>query len=752
MFKVEAENYKLSRPAEVLADFLSHDWGSSRWMKFLTMLIIYNSKAALIATFLTSLALGVARAAGALPDLTLPPVAIGYGVHLLFLCFWQRFRQMLCTCRLVFFDKLCIAQSPELAELKAKGILGLAAFLNHSKHLVTHFVTFFSLQTVHGSKVLWSPAYFSRLWCSYEVATWLTGSNEQKPIVVMPVHAGPVLLVEYVAWAACSTSFACLVSGMFSSIQGAGAIPVVALLVAVTNSWGVPLLTMEISLARHLLDVERYRRLAASVAQTIIAIPTLVHRDRKLVYIKLKEWYSRPGDVGEEYLDHFNNLVQTRLASTILGKMSNFIPRTYTFYMLAAANLPWLSDSLSRAIWQVVPAPVENPVMAFAHILLETWQHCSPYFLLTSRSLTLFVGVRGSGIVCLALLGLNLRRCQGKRSQEQLAAATWSTDTQKELDRSCDPSCCDRLQQSHIFQVFRVMYAGRRCHGHENAGATCYLQASLTILALHEELLQAAPPEDKGLHQEICNVIQLSRVERVQQQHLDSLERRLAKRDLVYHGQQEDAVRILEELLPLCGGPKLDLQPFTCAEPRVLAALMLEDTEVKLPPPEPAYILRVPLPDSSVLRSFRGDLEAALQSAVLAQVEDCEVEMANGQTLRVPAATRAMKRMPHRLPPLLLPLCVERWNVQGPSMSKQDDAITVPLEGLHLPLLPPSHNQLALPDLELWAYDLRSFIVHQGTLSAGHYVAYYRTTSGWQVVDNASCQSILHKIPETLKP
>ena len=106
------------------------------------------------------------------------------------------------------------------------------------------------------------------------MATWLTGSNEQKPIVVMPVHAGPVLLVEYVAWAACSTSFACLVSGMFSSIQGAGAIPVVALLVAVTNSWGVPLLTMEISLARHLLDVERqlrtYRILRATWKQFLI--------------------------------------------------------------------------------------------------------------------------------------------------------------------------------------------------------------------------------------------------------------------------------------------------------------------------------------------------------------------------------------------------------------------------------------------------------------------------------------------------
>ena len=131
-------NYELSRPLDYFDDFLSHDWQTSRWLKLLSLLIIYNSRAALIATFVTAAVLGVVR--GSAQDMMMDQrwvvVAACYSVHLFFLCFWQNFRRLLFNPRFVFLDKLCIAQSPELAHLKRKGILGLAAFLNHSRRLV----------------------------------------------------------------------------------------------------------------------------------------------------------------------------------------------------------------------------------------------------------------------------------------------------------------------------------------------------------------------------------------------------------------------------------------------------------------------------------------------------------------------------------------------------------------------------------------------------------------------------------------
>ena len=144
MSNVSHSNYELSRAMEYFDDFLSHDWGTSRWLKVVSMLIIYNSRAALVAMLVTAIALVPtwwSHVPGCKSDhLVLHQrfmvVGICHGVHLLFLCFWQRFRSLLFTPQFAFLDKLCIAQSPELADLKAKGILGLAAFMKHSKRLV----------------------------------------------------------------------------------------------------------------------------------------------------------------------------------------------------------------------------------------------------------------------------------------------------------------------------------------------------------------------------------------------------------------------------------------------------------------------------------------------------------------------------------------------------------------------------------------------------------------------------------------
>ena len=57
-----------------------------------------------------------------------------------------------------FLDKACISQ--ESTETMTEGISNLHVFLQRSKRLV----------------ILWSPDYFTRLWCTWEVAVYVKQS------------------------------------------------------------------------------------------------------------------------------------------------------------------------------------------------------------------------------------------------------------------------------------------------------------------------------------------------------------------------------------------------------------------------------------------------------------------------------------------------------------------------------------------------------------------------------------------------
>ena len=85
----------------------------------------------------------------------------------------------------MFLDKLCITQHDE--DLKRKGILGLPAFLNCSQRFT----------------ILWSARYFNRLFCAYEVATFLARPREDAAIRLMPVKLAAII---FMVSAACHAS------------------------------------------------------------------------------------------------------------------------------------------------------------------------------------------------------------------------------------------------------------------------------------------------------------------------------------------------------------------------------------------------------------------------------------------------------------------------------------------------------------------------------------------------------------------
>eukprot|EP00913_Durusdinium_trenchii_P034302 g32094.t1 len=211
-------------------EFLSHDWDTPRMHKLLSMLMIYNSRAAFFCSLIFSLSVGILRSLQVLPN-ELWSELVSYAIFplnqshppccLMFLkdgvlfprvrpsdCNFRRNRshplleplrkrtRSTCLCSharimmrrirrlfqrplMVFFDMLCIAQHDE--ELKKKAISGIVNFLDASRQLT----------------IFWSHRYFRRLWCTYEVSTFLRDPKKQKTILVMPVKLGKLAVILF---------------------------------------------------------------------------------------------------------------------------------------------------------------------------------------------------------------------------------------------------------------------------------------------------------------------------------------------------------------------------------------------------------------------------------------------------------------------------------------------------------------------------------------------------------------------------
>ena len=125
-----------------------HDWATSRWLKYFSLLVYFNSVPAAVAAFVTGLSMGVLTSLRILPHFAWMPLC-EHVVPVLVFFFWQEFLQLIGKTRMVFLDCACIPQHDEA--LKAQCVRGLASFLGRSNKLV----------------VLWSPRYFRRSWARF---------------------------------------------------------------------------------------------------------------------------------------------------------------------------------------------------------------------------------------------------------------------------------------------------------------------------------------------------------------------------------------------------------------------------------------------------------------------------------------------------------------------------------------------------------------------------------------------------------
>lgn len=157
-----AKLWRQSRPVQELGTFVSHCWRDGDAGKVITLCFHYNGVPAAIASIVVSFALVPLNIGERIPVVRnwsgcgfLPcSFVAGLVCFTIALFTWHRMPSALCGRRgdSFFFDKLCVHQADTV--LQAGAVASLPAFVGKSRALA----------------ILWSPAYFSRLWCTIEVA------------------------------------------------------------------------------------------------------------------------------------------------------------------------------------------------------------------------------------------------------------------------------------------------------------------------------------------------------------------------------------------------------------------------------------------------------------------------------------------------------------------------------------------------------------------------------------------------------
>ena len=161
--------------------FFSHDWQSGRWSKHLSLLVAFNGLPAGIASWASSLVMGLFSCLGILPKpLNAWTPLWSYMVSLAIFFFWQHVRRLFLGPTFAFIDSICIPQDDEV--LKARCIQGLGTFLAKSEQLV----------------VLWSPQYSRRLWCCYELGFFLLKKRKAEMIKFVPVQIGRICVCLFI--------------------------------------------------------------------------------------------------------------------------------------------------------------------------------------------------------------------------------------------------------------------------------------------------------------------------------------------------------------------------------------------------------------------------------------------------------------------------------------------------------------------------------------------------------------------------
>eukprot|EP00435_Cladocopium_sp_Y103_P054378 s671_g17.t1 len=308
---------------------------------------------------------------------------------------------------------------------------------------------------------------------------------------------------------------------------------------------------------------------------------------------------------------------------------------------------------------------------------------------------------------------------------EALSAAWRSSDRQAVHEHGERGERGERCveQRMEPMEAFREDMVA--CYGHENAGNSCFLQACLTILAVHERfLLPSQRPDEKGILSDLRHLLKKSRQEVVGRVDMRCLTEKLEQAKIVEKAHHmDDAAIVFEGLLALCCQPNLQLLTFTCATAEDCRKFGYPTGDMAAGQRRTDHVVRI-------TPRANANVQTLLQESVFADVSKCKAETHSGEEHLLERAIRAQQRPMNSCPPVVLPICVERWRPYGETFEKNSDRL--------------------IAELESWRYSLRSFVLHVGAvrfiatkcegLHSGHYIAYWKSSNGWQEV-NDDCYS-----------
>mmetsp|Transcript_96875 Transcript_96875/g.172421 ORF Transcript_96875/g.172421 Transcript_96875/m.172421 type:complete len:638 (+) Transcript_96875:110-2023(+) len=317
--------FGLSEKVDSLDDFLSHDWESPGWLKFLTLCLFYNKVPACIGAVAVGAAILAVQLVGVTVEYLEPETSGGASstrlctivcpmVYVTLLLFWQSLRRRLGRRkRIVFVDKMCVNQADEA--MKSEGIRSLGGFLRKSSRLV----------------VLWSPRYFTRLWCIYEIACWLRQGRSYKSLRFLPLQQSRISLAHFLGcWLLCGMwSF----PNMWPREVGMVLEAVAVFVLGIVPVYITLMLTPGLDRMRHQISnfsVEESTCHCCSCNHEDPETGDPIPCDRLIVYETLNRWFSpsrqdrhprESESEGELALENFNEFVRTRCQEQIIDKL-----------------------------------------------------------------------------------------------------------------------------------------------------------------------------------------------------------------------------------------------------------------------------------------------------------------------------------------------------------------------------------------------------------------------------------------------